>query len=113
MIDVEQVQLSVKEVNQLLQTDSSVVLLDVRGLEEHNKSHITIGQLLTEELGAEILAEWDKETKMIFYCHHGLRSLQAAYFFIEAGFSHARSMGGGIDAWSQEVDASVPRYISH
>ena len=39
-----------------------------------------------------------------------MRSLDAAVYFLGHGFTNVRSMEGGIDAWSREVDASVPRY---
>ena len=48
---------------------------------------------------------------MLFQCHHGIRSQSAAeYFLREQGFSNLYNLRGGIDAWSQLVDPSVPRY---
>lgn len=53
----------------------------------------------------------DKERPIIvFYCHHGRRSLDAASYFAEHGFTNVHSMTGAIDAWSIEVDSSVPCY---
>jgi len=43
-------------------------------------------------------------------CHHGMRSLQVANYLAQGGFSEVVNLHGGIDAWSQQVDASVPRY---
>ena len=43
-------------------------------------------------------------------CHHGVRSLQVANFLAQAGFSEVVNLHGGIDAWSQQIDTSVPRY---
>ena len=51
-----------------------------------------------------------KSTPIFFYCHLGQRSLDAASYFAGHGFKNVRSMTGGIDAWSLEVDSSVPRY---
>jgi rhodanese-related sulfurtransferase len=42
--------------------------------------------------------------------HQGLRAMDAAAYFLGHGFAQARALRGGIDAWSQEVDALVPRY---
>ena len=47
---------------------------------------------------------------MIFYSHHGKRSQAAAGHFAALGFRSAFSLMGGIDAWSREIDPSVPRY---
>ena len=43
-------------------------------------------------------------------CHHGMRSLQVASYLAQSGFSDVINLQGGIDAWSQLVDPSVPRY---
>jgi len=56
------------------------------------------------------MMRWPKDTLIIFYCHFGQRSLDAASYFAGHSFSNARSMTGGIDAWSLTVDSSVPRY---
>lgn len=46
----------------------------------------------------------------IVYCHHGMRSAQAAAFLRHRGLPLTYSLAGGIDAWSREVDPSTPRY---
>lgn len=107
---MKKVQLSVQEVAELLKTNPNLCLLDVRDEQEQAQANISSSQLLTEELGAEILNHWDKTTPMIFYCHYGLRSLQAAYFFLEQGFTQVKSMDGGINAWSLEIDQNIPVY---
>lgn len=43
-------------------------------------------------------------------CHHGMRSLQVANYLAQSGFSDVVNLQGGIDAWSQQLDVSVPRY---
>jgi rhodanese-related sulfurtransferase len=43
-------------------------------------------------------------------CHHGMRSLQVANYLAQGGFTEVVNLQGGIDAWSQQVDPSVPRY---
>ena len=53
---------------------------------------------------------WPKHTPIVFCCHLGQRSLDAASYFAGHGFTEVRSMTGGLDAWSTEVDPSVPRY---
>ena len=51
-----------------------------------------------------------KDTKLVFYCHTGVRSLGAAEHFRVEGFTDVHNLEGGIDAWSREVDPTVPRY---
>lgn len=43
-------------------------------------------------------------------CHHGARSLRVAAFLQHNGFEHLANITGGIDAWSNETDRTVPRY---
>ena len=52
----------------------------------------------------------DRQTPLVFQCHHGMRSQQAAEYFRQAGFRNLSNLRGGIEAWSQLVDPSVPRY---
>lgn len=47
---------------------------------------------------------------VVVLCHHGVRSLQVVAFLREQGFADARSLAGGIDRWSVEIDSSIPRY---
>lgn len=56
------------------------------------------------------LAELDSSRPIACLCHHGGRSMQVASFLKHHGFDHVANITGGIDAWSREVDTSVPRY---
>ncbi|MGH7537536.1 MAG: molybdopterin-synthase adenylyltransferase MoeB [Gemmatimonadales bacterium] len=56
------------------------------------------------------LHELDGHAEIVTHCHHGVRSMRALEILKAAGFSKVRSLRGGIDAWSAEVDATVPRY---
>jgi rhodanese-related sulfurtransferase len=51
-----------------------------------------------------------RNSPLIVHCHHGARSQMVTEWLRSMGFSQARHMVGGIDAWSQLVDSSVPRY---
>lgn len=87
----------------------SIRLIDVRTEEEHAIAHIEGATLFTRELAQEMV-NWPKDTPIVFHCHHGSRSLDAAHYMVQQGFSNVKSMNGGIDAWSVEIDPSVPRY---
>lgn len=100
---------TVQEVQQLLNSEKPPVLLDVRTPSEWDIIHLQGAELLTQEF-AESMGEWPPDTHIVCYCHHGIRSLQAAQHFAQQGFTNIRSMRGGVDAWAQEIDDSLPRY---
>ena len=85
------------------------VLVDIRSREEFEAVHIPGALLFDQEL-MHALPGWDRSKQVIFVCHHGVRSMDAAAYFAGHGMENARSLRGGIDAWSCEVDASLPRY---
>lgn len=84
-------------------------LLDVRTQEEWNRASIDGAELL-DDSSFQQLADLPKETVMVFVCHHGIRSMQAANQLVQKGFRNVYNLEGGIDAWSIYADPSVPRY---
>ncbi|GAB4213314.1 MAG: rhodanese-like domain-containing protein [Rhodoferax sp.] len=56
------------------------------------------------------LHELDPDRPVACLCHHGGRSMQVASFLKARGFARVANIAGGIDAWSRELDPSVPRY---
>ncbi len=56
------------------------------------------------------LHELDPRRPVAVLCHHGGRSMQVALFLTQRGFTHVANVAGGIDAWSLQLDPSVPRY---
>jgi rhodanese-related sulfurtransferase len=54
--------------------------------------------------------EIPKDRDVVVYCHVGARSAQAAVWLKASGWTRVRSLAGGIDAWSEQVDPEVPRY---
>lgn len=56
------------------------------------------------------LQDLDASRPILCICHHGARSAQVVAFLERQGFDSVYNLGGGIDAWSLEVDAGVPRY---
>ena len=95
-----------------LRAGGPFVLVDCREPDEHAIAHIAGARLIPlSELVAR-LAELEpfRDRELAVHCHHGGRSLKAARWLREQGFSRASSMAGGIDAWSLEIDPTVPRY---
>jgi rhodanese-related sulfurtransferase len=56
------------------------------------------------------LAEFSPDTETIVMCHAGGRSLRVAHFLVNQGFTNVANLAGGISAWSEQVDATVPQY---
>ncbi len=105
----QRIQVSPQKVSEALKSDKALRLIDVRSPQEWEMAHIEGAVLMTEELAREIMS-WPKDTHMVFHCHSGKRSMDAAAYFSGHGYTQAQSMTGGIDAWSQVVDQTVPRY---
>lgn len=87
-----------------------VHLLDVRTREEFDAVKIDNAHLFTQELMQEIQSKWPRESLLVIYDHEGTRSMDAAAYFQGHGFENVKSLRGGIDAWSVEVDPKLPRY---
>jgi monothiol glutaredoxin len=102
-------QIDVHELKRLLDAGAPIRLLDVRTPEERAQAAIPGARLLDPETAAEI-ERLPRDTKLVFHCHHGGRSQQAAEHFRGLGFRDVSNVSGGIDAWSREIDPSVPRY---
>jgi rhodanese-related sulfurtransferase len=85
-------------------------LLDVRTREEFDAIKIDNAHFFTQELMQEILSKWPRENLVVVYDHQGTRSMDAAAYFQGQGFENVKSLRGGIDAWSVEVDTKLPRY---
>lgn len=106
-------EVSVDDAKPMIGEAEKTFLLDVRQPEEFDAAKIDGAFLcplpeIPERL--EEIREAAKGRDIVAYCHHGRRSMQAVAFLREAGMGAARSMCGGIDAWSREIDPSVPRY---
>lgn len=99
--------ITAQEARDLLQRDSSVILLDVRTVAENKELRIP-GSLLIplDTLGEQaqtLLA--DKTAKIVIYCRSGNRSKQAADILIELGYENIYDLGGIID-WPYETESN-------
>jgi monothiol glutaredoxin len=99
--------LSVQELQQAL---SSYVVIDVRPAHARALASFPHPHEVLDEDSFEQLASLPKDTKLAFLCHHGNSSRQAAEHFRGLNFSQIYNVEGGIDAWAEHIDASVPRY---
>ena len=102
-------QVSPHELSAMLADGQPLRLLDVRSREEHEAVSLPGSELMTQELLQKLFGE-DKAQRIVVYCHHGVRSLDSAAYLIGHGMTNVQSLAGGIDAWSCEVDQTLPRY---
>jgi adenylyltransferase/sulfurtransferase len=107
---MDDLQISAKEVNERITRGENVLLVDVREPWEYELCRIPGSKLIPlGALPANVNTLLDSEN-VICYCHHGMRSLDAAAWLRQQGVESAKSMAGGIESWSVEVDPTVPRY---
>ena len=100
--------MSVQTLKQRLDA-GDVTLIDVRPEHERAIAKIAGADVLTPDTHARLTA-LPKDTPLAFICHHGISSRNAAEHFREHGFTNLWNVEGGIDAWSREIDPSIPRY---
>jgi len=98
------------ELSERLAAGETVHLLDIRTREEFDSVKLPGADLFTQEFMQEILANWSRNNLLVIYDHRGARSMDAAAYFQGHGFEKIRSLRGGIDAWSADVDPALPRY---
>jgi rhodanese-related sulfurtransferase len=104
------IEITPREVKALLARGENFLLVDVREKWEYNTSRIEGSTLIPLREIPENLPSLEDAAKIVLLCHHGMRSLDAAAWLRSQGVAGARSMAGGIDRWSLEVDPTVPRY---
>ena len=107
---MDDMQISVKEVNERIARGDKLFLVDVREQWEYDLCRIAGAKLIPlGTLPANLNTLLDAD-EVICYCHHGIRSLDAAVWLRQQGVESAKSMAGGIERWSTEIDPQVPRY---
>jgi rhodanese-related sulfurtransferase len=93
-----------------LDRGDELVLIDVREPWEHRLCRIEGAKLIPLGTLAASLQTLPDVDEVICYCHHGMRSLDAAAWLRVQGIEKAKSLAGGIERWSIDVDPKVPRY---
>lgn len=99
-------QLGVAELKQMLDAGQPLELLDVRTEQEIATARIA-GSIPYAEVD---LGTLDRGALIVCQCHHGVRSQAVAEQLVAQGFRKVCNLRGGIDAWSVEIDPTVPRY---
>jgi rhodanese-related sulfurtransferase len=100
-----------RDVKLRLEAGEPLRLIDVREPAEYAIARIEGADLIPMNSVPQALPDLDaEEAPIVVYCHHGVRSLNVVAWLRQQGIENAFSMAGGIDRWSCEVDARVPRY---
>jgi adenylyltransferase/sulfurtransferase len=104
------IEITPREVKSMIDRGEKFLFVDVREKWEFETSWIE-GTVLVpmREIPAN-LAKFEEADQIILFCHHGIRSLDAAAWLRSQDVAGAKSMAGGIDRWSAEIDPGVPRY---
>ena len=99
------------EVKQRLAAGEVLNLIDIREPEEYQVCRLDgTTQIPMRQISQQLERLEETTAPLVLFCHHGVRSLNVVVWLREQGLADCQSMAGGIDAWSREVDPSVPRY---
>jgi adenylyltransferase/sulfurtransferase len=96
--------------NRLSSGGSNLILLDLRESWEWDIAHIEDSQLITRENSQSILSNFNKDQELILIDWKQDRSPSFVKWLLGQGYSYAKCLEGGIDAWSDKVDPSLARY---
>lgn len=94
----------------LKETSLGIKVIDVREPDEYQIAHIGGVPLFPLSLLPQRFTELDPNQRLYIHCKSGVRSMKALNFLREQGFKYVKSVKGGISAWSDQIDSSVPKY---
>ena len=103
-------EISVQEVARELGGNPDLVLVDVRRQVEWDICHVEGSVLIPLDVLTERAGELDRDKELVTICRSGVRSVRAVRALRAAGFPRVRSMRGGVHAWAEEIDVSMPHY---
>ena len=104
-------EITVKELKDIIDSrGSKVQVIDVREPEEYDIVHLPRSKLIPLGTLKERLNELDTADEIYVHCKMGGRSAKAVRILKEFGFKKARNVKGGIDAWADQIDPSLPKY---
>ena len=93
----EVIEISSIEASDILKGNSKIRLLDVRSPEERQTASIENSELLDQKMVEEILDSWDRNSAIMFVCHVGQRSRQAAQYFASQGFQKVYNISDDVN----------------
>jgi sulfur-carrier protein adenylyltransferase/sulfurtransferase len=102
--------ITVDELQRRLQQGETPFILDVRNPEEFQICRIPGSHFLPLPQLPQRYDELDKNREMVVHCKSGMRSAKAIAFLKQQGFTKLRNLKGGILAWADRIDKSMPKY---
>jgi rhodanese-related sulfurtransferase len=99
-----------RQAKERLDRNDELLFVDVREKWEYETARIEGSILIPLREIPGSLSRLQAGREIVLFCHHGIRSLDAAAWLREHGIEGAWSMAGGIDRWAVEIDSEVPRY---
>lgn len=102
-------EISVQELEALVNADADVLILDVRNPDEFEICNLA-GLLIPLKDLPQRIAELDKNKHIVVHCHAGGRSRRATEFLLSQGFTNVQNLRGGITAWANEIDPKMRKY---
>jgi len=103
-------QISAVALREKIERGDSFILMDVREPWEYQMAHIPNSVLMPLGELTHRLPTLNPDAEIITLCHHGIRSMTALAILAGNGFLNVKNMSGGIDAYSQIADPTIPRY---
>ncbi len=101
-------QMTVQELAKKLEADK-ITLVDIRGDDERSRAFIESAEILTREV-MDKLEQMPKDSEIAFLCQHGNASQGAAEYFRKKGDTKISNVAGGVQAWAQEINTSLPAF---
>lgn len=98
------------EVKNILDNKNGARLIDVREEYEYKIAHIENSELMPLSNFMKHIEDLNEDEELIIYCHTGVRSTNVCMFLAGKGFRNLINLKGGIEAWSNEIDRSLPHY---
>jgi len=108
--NMEDFEITVRELKAKLDRGETIEIIDVRRPDELEVAKLAFTKWIQMHEFPERVGELDKNAEIIVYCHTGARSGRITQLLRQAGFKKAKNLAGGIEAWSDEIDAAVPKY---
>jgi rhodanese-related sulfurtransferase len=107
----QDIEITPADLVRLRESGAPVRVIDVREEWEWDYNRLPGAELLPldqlEFRHAELLG---KDDAIVVYCHHGMRSFQAAAWLRQEGYANVKSLSGGTERWADDVDPDMPRY---
>jgi len=103
-------EIEVEALNKLIAKSADIQLLDVREGWETEICALPGSIFMPLSTFTEPPSELDPEKQIVVICHHGMRSLETAFWLRENGWPNAVSLRGGIDAWARRIDPDIETY---